>query len=408
MNSIVQSPKSQAVKNGEGSVKRLIHVTTVGMTLRFVAGQVRHMQRQGIEVHAMSAPGALLDEFHKSENVPIHAVEMTRKISPIRDLFSMFHIHQVMRRIRPDIVHGHTPKGGLLAMIAAWLGRVPVRIYQIHGLPFITARRHRRLLLKWSEKISCLLAHEVLCVSESMRQIAITEGICPESKVRVLCGGSSNGVDGTDQFNPNNFSNEQRLSVRAKYSIPADAILLGFIGRIVRDKGLIELVEAWQSLRDALPNMHLLVVGPFEPHDPLPSETERTLREDPRIHLAGENWSPAGLYSAMDMVVLPSYREGFPVVPLEAAAMGLPMIATRIPGCVDAVVDGVTGTLVEPHDAMSLAKVIERYASQAELRRAHGEAGRQRVLRDFRPEKIWEAVYSEYERLLNAKRNGHG
>ena len=181
------------------------------------------------------------------------------------------------------------------------------------------------------------------------------------------------------------------------------ALVVGYVGRIVRDKGLVELIEAWRTLRNEFPSLHMLVVGPFEPQDPVPSDVEGILRGTERIHLAGQLEDPSALYAIMDIVVLPSYREGLPLVPLEAAAMALPVVATRIPGCVDAVVDGQTGTLVPPRNAWAVAQAIHRYLEDPALRRRHGLAGRERVVRDFRQEVMWEAIYQEYVRLLREK-----
>jgi glycosyltransferase involved in cell wall biosynthesis len=191
-----------------------------------------------------------------------------------------------------------------------------------------------------------------------------------------------------------------RAAVRDRFGIPDAATVIGFVGRLVGDKGIVELATAWHSLRDKHPNLHLLLVGPFEPFDPVPEATEADLRNDPRVHLAGMDWNTPPLYSAMDLVALPTYREGFPNVPLEAAAMGLPIIATLIPGCVDAVVDGKTGVLVEPKDAEALRFALDEYVSDSGLRRLHGEAARVRVLKDFRQEALWEALLQEYRKLL--------
>ncbi|HYW06546.1 MAG TPA: glycosyltransferase family 4 protein, partial [Longimicrobium sp.] len=303
--------------------------------------------------------------------------------------------------IRPHIVHSHTPKGGLLGMMAAWMNRVPVRIYHIRGLPLMTATGRRRTLLRWTERVACSLAHQVLCVSHSVRDVAVAEGLCPPDKIRVLLGGSGNGVDATGRFDPARNA-AARAELRVKHSIPADAEVLGFVGRVVRDKGIVELAVAWAVLRDEFPSMHLLLVGPLEPQDPVPPATLEALRADPRVHFVGPADS-APYYAAMDLLVFPTYREGFPNVPLEAAAMGLAVVATRIPGCVDAVADGETGTLVPAADGVALAGAVRAYLRDPALRMAHGRAGRERALRDFGQEAIWTALHAEYLRLLTAR-----
>jgi glycosyltransferase involved in cell wall biosynthesis len=236
-----------------------------------------------------------------------------------------------------------------------------------------------------------------------VRGVAVAEGLTPADKIKVLLSGSANGVDAEGVFHPGRFSAEVRAKVRARHGVPADALVAGFVGRLVRDKGLAELARAWKALRNEFPALHLLVVGPFEPQDPVAAEVTELLTNDPRIHLVGMQWDMPPLYAAMDYVVLPTYREGLPVVPLEAAAMALPVVATRIPGCVEAVQDGVTGTLAPVRDASALAGAMRAYIQDPELRVRHGQAGRERVLRDFRPEAMSAALYEEYLTLLRVR-----
>lgn len=380
-------------------IVKLLQITTVPETLNFLKGQTGYMKARGFEVHALSSPGEFLTEFAASEQVSVHAVKMHRRITPLQDIYAIFQLWLHLRQIRPQIVHAHTPKGGLVGTISAWLAGVPVRIYHIRGLPFMTATGYKRLLLRWSEKVSCLLANQVLCVSHSIREVAVAE-ICPADKVKVLLGGSGNGVDASGKFNPAQVGEHTRQEIRKKYGIPAEALVVGFVGRIVRDKGIAELVAAWQTLRAEFPNLHLLMVGSFEPQDAVSPDVENLLTSDARIHLTGIVYNTAPVYAAMDILTLPTYREGLPNVPLEAAAMELPVVATLIPGCIDAVQNGVTGTLVPPRNAEALADAIRMYLNDSELRRQHGQVGRDRVLQEFRQEAIWEAVYQEYLQLL--------
>jgi glycosyltransferase involved in cell wall biosynthesis len=381
----------------------LVHVTTVPQTLGFLAGQAGYMRSRGFDTHAISSPGALLWRFAEGEGVQVYAVDMPRRITPLRDLAAVVRIWRRLRHLGARIVHSHTPKGGLLGMIGAWLARTPVRIYQIHGLPFMTAAGYKRTLLWWTEKVSCALAHQVLCDSDSVREVAIRSHICPAGKIKVLLGGSTNGVDGEGRFNPAQVGEGARRETRPRYEIPAEALVVGFVGRVVRDKGMLELTEAWKVLRAELPGLHLLVVGPFEPTDPVPAAVEGLLKGDCRIHLTGWVDDTPPLYAAMDLLVLPSYREGFGYAAVEAASMGLPVVATRIPGCVDAVEDGITGTLIPSRDAKALIEAIRRYLADPALRLQHGQAGRARVLRDFSRQEMWGALYGEYTRLLHEK-----
>jgi glycosyltransferase involved in cell wall biosynthesis len=379
---------------------RLLHVTTVPVTLRFLSGHVRHAERNGFDVHALSSPGELLDEFGRNLGIPVHPAEMPRRITPIGDLASLWRIVRIMRRIRPSIVDGHTPKGGLLAMMAAALCRVPVRVYHMHGLPLMTATGLKRRLLRATEKTACGLAHQVFCVSASVREVAIAEGLCPADKIKVLGGGSIDGVDAQTRFNPARLPATTRDDVRARHGIPTDALVAGFVGRIVRDKGIIELVEAWRTLRDEFPHLHLLVAGPWESQDPVPADVENVLRTDPRIHLAGEVNDMPTFYRALDVLLLPTYREGLPTVLVEGSAMELPVVATRVPGCIEAVRDGETGTLVPMRNAAALASATRAYVSDPDLRLRHGLAGRRFMQSEFNPEVLRDMLHQEYLRLL--------
>lgn len=382
----------------------LVHVTTVPQSLNFVRGQVRYMKASGFEVEVISSPGPRLAAFGREEDVSVHAVEMQRRITPWDDVTALGALCQVLQRVRPTIVHAHTPKGGLLGMLAAWLAQVPIRIYHMRGLPCLTARGSRRVILRTSELVSCATAHRVIAISPSIASTAVKIGLCPAEKITVLHNGG-NGLDALGLFNPNRYSGGSVRETRARFNVPMDASVVGFVGRVVRDKGIGELVRAWLSLREEYLDLHLLVVGPLESQDPVPAQVYERMVSDPRVHLAGrmEKREVPAILAAMDILALPSHREGLPNVPLEAGAMGLPVVATDIPGCVDAVVDGVTGILVPPHDPSALARAIARYLADPELRRRHGQAGRERVLRAFRPHDIWEATLQEYIRLLRAR-----
>ncbi|MHC4406445.1 MAG: glycosyltransferase family 4 protein, partial [Planctomycetota bacterium] len=325
----------------EDSHVRLLHVTTVPASLGFLSGQAAYMRPRGFDSSALSSPDALLEKFAASEDVSVDAVEMTRRISPLCDLFAVVKLCRRMRRIRPHLVHSHTPKGGLLGMIAAWLVGVPVRVYHMRGLPLATKKGWKRAILRVAERISCRLSHRVVCVSRSLADVAVDEGLCPAEKIKVLAHGSGNGVDATRRFNPSRLDREAGRRVRNHQGIPPDALVAGFVGRVVRDKGVEELAEAYRLLRDRFPSLHLLIVGPFEPEDPVPPRVERLLRRDDRVHLVGHAADVPSFYAAMDVLVLPTYREGFPNVLLEAAAMTLPVVATKVCGCTDAVDDGV-------------------------------------------------------------------
>lgn len=386
-----------------GRVK-LVHIVTVPESFAFLRGQTRYMAQRGFEITGISSAGFYQTTFGDAEPVRLVTIEMTRRITPIRDLLALARLVRALRAIRPQIVHAHTPKGGLLGMLASVIARVPVRIYHMRGLPLTTAKGPRRVVLALTERTACAFASRVVCVSHSLRTEAIAERLAAPGKIVTLHRGSGNGVDAATAFNPDLPDGDRRCrrkAFRTRVQLPEDAGVVVFLGRLVRDKGLVELAEAWESLGERHPNAHLVAVGPFEPQDPLPTSTIEILRGHPRIHLLDRTEDVRSAYSAADFVVLPTYREGLPNVLLEAAAMRLPVVATRVAGCIDAVVDGTTGTLVPVRDAAALGAAIERYLLDPSLRLRHGEAARCHVLASFQPEAIWSATHEQYTALLN-------
>lgn len=375
---------------------RIVHTVTVPLSLVPYTQQLKYMQRRGIEMHAISSPGEEWETLKK--HVTAHKIPMRRAISPLHDLVALGRLCRTLLQIKPHVVHAHTPKAGLLGMLAAVLTRVPVRIYLLRGLRFQTTRGARRLLLKTCEWLACRSAHRVLCVSRSLRELAIKEKIVRSAKIVVLANGSSNGVDSESRFNPRTIDAASRDEMRRRYQIPDDGIVLGFVGRLVREKGIVELIQAWQTLREEYPKLYLLLVGWFESQDALPHPVTKVIREDPRIRFVGRQWETPPLYQLMDIFCLPTYREGLAMALLEACAMELAVVATRVPGCVDAVEDGVTATLTPPQDVQAMIAAIRRYVDDPQWRIMHGKAARTRVMRDFAPTKVWQGVFEEYVR----------
>jgi glycosyltransferase involved in cell wall biosynthesis len=391
----------------EANVKvKLVYVTTVPLTLRlFVQGQIGYMKSKGFDVVAISSPGPDLQELAALHEIPVYSVNMMRGISPLKDLLAFSQLARIFMRTRPQIVHASTFKAGLLSMIAASMASVAVRVYTLRGLVSELDPGPMNKLFKVLESIACRCACQVLAVSHSVADATVRDGICPRGKIRVLGNGSSNGVDAHDRFNPARIDEQEALGLRKQYGISQNAVVIGFVGRLVRDKGIIELADAWSKLRLRYENAYLLISGPEERGDPVPQQVMETLRNDPRVKFTGllSRSAMARHYRIMDLVVLPTYREGFPNVVLEAGAMQLPVVATRVTGCVDAVVSGVTGELVPRKDTSALEAAIGHYIDDPSLRLLHGKAGRERVLKSFTQESIWEAHHNEYLRLLSEK-----
>jgi len=384
---------------------RIIHVTTVPMTLEFFfKGQIQYMIQRGFHVEAVSSPGEELTRVAQRDGIPVHAIAMSRIISPLGDLAALFRLWSLFRRTKPQIVHASTGKAGPLGILAATIARVPVTVYTLRGVMMDRGSGPIRTLFRMMERMTCRLANRVLAVSDSVATLMVTEGICPPEKIKVLANGSSNGVDAQVRFNPDNILPDERIRLKDHLGIPQNGCVIGYVGRIVTGKGINEMVAAWQRIRALRPNAYLLVVGPVEPQDPVPHHVLETLAADSRVVMIDyvRNEEMPYYYDLMDVVAFPTYSEGFPNVPLEAAAMRVPVVATRVTGCVDAVADGETGTLVPPRDDRALEGALLRYLSAQDLCRTHGAAARERVLRGFRPELVWEALHKEYADLLNS------
>jgi len=370
--------------------------------LVFFQGQMEYMQQQGFEVIGVSSPGPILQKVAERDRIPVYGVSMVRDILPFADLMALARLWRLFRRLRPAIVHGHTPKAAFLSMLAATLALVPIRFYSVHGLMIEILQGWRNRILRMVEWITCRCAHRVLGVSITVANVMIQEGLCPSDKIKVLREGSCNGVD-SNRFSRERVPVSEVEQLRAQIRLSPGALVIGFVGRLVKDKGVNELIAAWNVLKEDFPELHLLIVGSFEDRNSVKQEVAEQIKQDPRIHHLAWLSDVAPVYLLMDLLVLPTYREGLAYVPLEAAAMELPMVATQVTGCVDAVVDGVTGILVPPRDPIALADAIRKLLKDPELRQRMGKAGRERVVRDFKPEDIWEALYQEYVRLLKEK-----
>lgn len=377
---------------------RIVHVFTVPLSLIFLRGQVAFMRARGHEITVVTAPGPELDAFGKREGVRVHSVPMSRRIAPAEDLSSLRHLAAFLREVRPDVVHAHTPKGGLLGTTAAFVARVPARIYHMRGLPLVTARGAQRALLATTERTACRLATHVLCVSASLLEEAVANRLVEAAKARVLASGSGNGVDCEGRFNPDAADSNAVHALRARLGV-GNSPLVGFVGRLVRDKGIVELANAWRRVRERVPTAHLIIAGMFEERDAVPESVRARLANDSRVHILGFVDDTTTLYGAIDVLAFPSHREGFPNVLAEAASMRVPVVAARAVGNVDAIVDGVTGTLVPIGNAEALAEGLERYLTDHAMSTAHGGAARARVQREFRRERVWQALAEFYESL---------
>ena len=382
--------------------QRVVLMTTSPQALRaFFQAQIQYFSFSGLDIHTVSSPGKELEECRGNLHVPMHEVPMERRIAPWADIVALTRLIRKFLRLRPAIVHTHTPKAGFLGMIAAWVSAVPIRIYTINGLRFSTSSGWRYRILKAADKLACRLATDVLCVSHSLRGDVIRLGLCPGTKIRTLGCGGSHGVN-TGYFDPDSLAGAGGPGVRSRYQLPPDAVVITYVGRIVRDKGIVELAAAWNILRRDDPHVWLFLCGEPESLDPVDPGLLRSLRLDPRVRFTGEAVDDMpGIYAASDISVLPSYREGLPNSVLESQSMRVPVVATRIAGTRDALQDGVTGLLVEPGNCAALADALKILANDASLRRHMGIAGRKFVSAHFEERRVSELLVSEYRKLLD-------
>jgi glycosyltransferase involved in cell wall biosynthesis len=365
-------------------------------------GQLCFLREAGFDVTVVTAPGPELDDTGVRENVRVIGIPMVREMAPLQDLLSLWRLWRAIRRLRPDVINAGTPKAGLLMGIAAWLSRVPCRIYTLHGLRLETTRGLERKILWFCELLACACAHRVISVSESLRQEAVRIGIVRVDRIKVLASGSCNGVDVT-RFAPCEKLSDRAAALRRKWNIPRDSRVLGFVGRFTRDKGIAELIKAYDILRLGFPELRLLLVGDFESGDPISPDLRHRVETDPRIIRPGFVRDIEAYYHLMSILVLPTYREGLGNAILEAHAAGKPAVATRATGVVDAIVDGATGLMVPVGDSEALAEACACLLSDPDLAAAMGRAGRERVLREFRQEAVWKALLQEYLELLSEK-----
>jgi glycosyltransferase involved in cell wall biosynthesis len=307
-------------------------------------------------------------------------VSMSREISPFRDIWTLWQLWRIFRSIRPAITTMSTPKMGLLGGIAALVAGVPHRIYTLRGLRYETARSWKRALLMTCERIACLSAHQVICISRSVKDAVLRDGIADARRLVLLGQRASEGIHLPDRPVPDANS---ELARRRLLGIPEGSQVLGFVGRLTRDKGIQQLVECFQILRGEGRDVHLLLLGAFEAGDPVDPVTAAWIQSCPHVHWRGYVPDPGPYYPLMDLFVFPTYREGLSKVLLEAAAAGKPVVSTRTTGVVDVVQDGITGILVPPGDSMALARAARRILDDDRMAARMGEAAQRLVREQF-------------------------
>jgi glycosyltransferase involved in cell wall biosynthesis len=380
---------------------KLVRVTTVPMSLSvLLTGQMRFISESGFDVLMVSADGPEIPLVVEREGCEHRVVQMTRSITPLSDLYSLYLLVRLFKEQRPHIVHSHTPKAGLLGMIAGRLAGVPICIHTVAGIPALARKGAFRRLLLSIESLTYFFAHRVFPNSMVLMSIISKEGLCDIAKLSVIGYGSSNGID-TGHFSRSESIAEEAKVVREKYHISSDALVLCFVGRIVSDKGINELVRVFSRLKSLDGRLVLLLVGATETDlDPLEDETIELLKHCPGIVLTGFQSDVRPFMCASDIFVFPSHREGFPNVVMQAACMELPIIATDINGCNEIVSHGESGLLVKVSDEEMLFDAISELVKDTERRLDMGSKAREGVVGRYERSYVQNQILQEYRRLL--------
>lgn len=377
----------------------ILHVVNISFVIPYFLGkQLNWFTEKNNKEFVVCSPSDELKRFAKDYDFEYKPIEVLRKISIGKDINAVVATYKFIKEVKADVVTGHTPKGGLIAMLAAWFARVPVRIYFRHGLVYETSTGLKRTLLVNIDRLASKLSTRIVCVSPSVARRSVEDGLNPEWKQVVLAHGTCNGID-TERFSNTSVNIEQMQALKSSLGIKEGDFVIGFAGRLVRDKGIIELVRAYQEIRKEHQNVRLMLVGMLEIRDALPEDVVKTIKEDKGIISTGYVGYATieKYYALMNVFVLPSYREGFPTSVLEASAMEIPVITTRATGCCDSILDGETGYFVG-HDANELEAAIMKLYNSVELRGKMGMAGRMMVVENFRNEIVWKEIEKLYQR----------
>jgi glycosyltransferase involved in cell wall biosynthesis len=379
---------------------KIMYITTVDLSLRFLMLEsMQYLKSTGSNVIAVSSPGPHVREVEDA-GIPVIPLLMTRRITPLQDIRSLLALIRLLRQERPDIVHTHTPKASLLGQWAAKLAGVPVRLSTVHGLYFTRdIPTARRLLYQVMETASALFAQRVLLINREDVRTARTLHICAPGKIRLLPGGL--GID-LEQYDPSRLDPAELHRMRRQLGLAEGALVVGYVGRLVRGKGLPELMVAFRQLADSVPEARLLVVGPYDATE-LDSITPDVAGEygiAEKTIFTGTRTDTVDLYGLMDIFVLPSHWEGLPRSVMEAQAMGLPVITTDARGCRESILDGETGLIVPARDANALAEALLKLAHDDPLRHSMGQAARRFAAERYDQQSMFQAIEREYRQLL--------
>ncbi len=379
--------------------QKLIRITTIPLSLeKLLEGQLTYMN-QYYEVTAVSAEKERLEQYGRDNKVKTFWVEMTRAITPLKDIEAVLRLYRFFKREKPLIVHTHTPKAGIVGMLAAKLAGVPLRLHTVAGLPLLETTGTRRKVLDFVEKYTYSLATKVYPNSRGLKEIILEEAFTTQDKLKVLGKGSSNGID-TEYFNPQKYSESSKIALRNELEIPQKDLIFIFIGRLVSAKGLNELVRAFKKLQQENQDISLLLVGPYEEDlDPLKPETLADIKKHPKIFTTGFQSDVRPYFSIANVLAFPSYREGFPNVVMQAGAMGLPAVVSNINGCNEIVVEGKNGIIVPVKNEDKLFTAMKLFAENPDYSSRMAGNAREEIGKYYERKEFWQILLKEYKSL---------
>lgn len=388
------------VKEIENSLKmkpKLFRVTTIPASLKILLkGQHRFMSERGLEVIGISSKGTALKDVEKEEGIKTIELEMTRTISPLKDLKALFSFYRLCQREKPLIVHSHTPKAGIISMLGAKLAGVPVRLHTVAGLPLMEATGVKRKILNLVEKLTYSCATMVYPNSKGLYDFILQNNFTSRKKLKVIANGSSNGIN-TSFFSTNQIKNEQKEELRQKLNIQSDDFVFIFVGRLVGDKGVNELVEAFIRLNNS--KTKLLLVGTEEKElDPLKNQTKKYIEEHKNIIAVGFQQDVRPYFSISNALVFPSYREGFPNVVMQSGAMEVPSIVSNINGCNEIIIDKENGLIVPVKDSINLQLAMDKLVKDKELLHKLKQNSRNMIIQNYEQKLIWNDLLQEYRK----------
>jgi glycosyltransferase involved in cell wall biosynthesis len=380
---------------------KIMRITTVPMSLKYLLkGQMAFMSKNGFNVTMISSDGQELNDVIENEKCTHIIIPLTRKITILKDLKATYKLYKLFRIEKPDIVHTHTPKAGIVGMLASYFARVPVRLHTVAGLPLTQAVGLKRVVLNFVEKVTYKCSTKVFPNSYGLKKIIVKHRFTSENKIKVIGNGSSNGID-TSYFDPELFSIKDNEYLKNNLGINKTDFVFIFVGRIVSDKGINELVEAFHKICLVKENIKLLLVGPYEDElDPLQKKTKSLINNNENIISVGYQNDVRPYFSISNCLVFPSYREGFPNVVMQAGAMRLPSIVSDINGCNEIIENNINGLVIKVKSVDAIYDAMIKLTSDKLLFNKFRLNTRDKIRIKYERISYWNLLLNEYENLI--------